>query len=418
MKILLYGLNFSPELTGTGKYTGEMAEWLAMQGHSVDVVTAPPYYPEWRVAPGFSAWRYQRRAMPSTQERVQVLRCPLWVPSKVTGTTRLLHLSSFALSSSLGLIWGLSRKPDLVFVVVPTLLQTPQALILSRLAGVPNWLHVQDFEVDAALGMGMVKVDSGQGGLLRRVVWQIESFCMRRFDRVSSITPAMVKRLQLKGVQAGRLTKLPNWVNLAGIYPISREASMRQELGISDHEVVILYSGNMGEKQGLDLLVDAARRLLDVPSIRFVLAGTGVARARLEKEASSLDNITWLPLQPLEKLNALLGSADIHVLPQRADAADLVMPSKLTGMLASGRAVVGTAALNTQLGEILSKVGVRIEPGDSSGLAHAIKSLANDASARATLGAQGRRYAEETLDKNTILQQFLQHAMALTKGLI
>ncbi|MDE2402308.1 MAG: glycosyltransferase WbuB [Burkholderiales bacterium] len=413
MKVLLYGINFSPELTGTGKYSGEMAEWLARHGHAVDVVTAPPYYPQWRVSEGFSAWKYQRHEMPDTNGQVQILRCPLWVPRKVTGAARLMHLASFAVSSTFGLIWGLARKPDLVFVVVPTLMQTPQAVVLSKLAGAPNWLHVQDFEVDAALDMHMVKGAAESGGLLRRMSWWLESYWMRRFDRVSSITPAMVKRLLVKGVEADRVVELPNWVSLDSVFPISRAESMRHELGIADDQVVVLYSGNMGEKQGLDLLVEAAERLRHEPTIRFVLAGTGAARARLEKAAVSLGNVTWLPLQPIEKLNALLGSADVHVLPQRADAADLVMPSKLTGMLASGRAIVGTAALDTQLGGILSKVGVRVEPGDADGLAQALKALAQDPARREELGQKGRRFAEETLDKNAILRQFLQDATAL-----
>lgn len=413
MKVLLYGINFYPELTGIGKYSGEMAEWLARHGHTVDVVTAPPYYPEWRVSDGFAAWRYQRDEMPETKGQVQILRCPLWVPKRVTGAGRLFHLASFAISSTVGLIWGLARKPDLVFVVVPTLMQAPQAVVLSKLAGTPSWLHVQDFEVDAALDMGMVRGAAEHGGFVRRASWWLESFWMQRFDRVSSIAPAMVNRLLIKGVEADRIIELPNWVSLDGIFPIPRAESMRSELGISDDQVVVLYSGNMGEKQGLDLVVEAAERLRDEPAIRFVLAGTGAARARLEKAAASLGNVTWLPLQPLDKLNALLGSADVHVLPQRADAADLVMPSKLTGMLASGRAIVGTAALGTQLGGVLNKVGVRVEPGDADGLAQALKALAQDPARRDALGQKGRRFAEETLDKNAILRQFLKDAAAL-----
>ncbi|MDO9238271.1 MAG: glycosyltransferase WbuB [Aquabacterium sp.] len=416
MKVLLYGINFHPELTGIGKYSGEMAHWLAQNGHTVDVVTAPPYYPEWQVAKGFSAWKYQRSSMPDTGGQVQVLRCPLWVPGQVTGLSRVLHLASFAFSSTLGLIWGLTRQPDLVLVVIPTLLQTPQALLLSKLAGVPTWLHVQDFEIDAALDMGMVKGAAEHGGVMRRTAWWLETFLMRRFDRVSSISSAMVKRLLIKGVPANRVVDLPNWVSLDGVYPIPRAQSLRQELGITDDQVVVLYAGNMGEKQGLDLVIEAAERLHHVPSIRFVLAGTGAARARLEQVAAHLSNVMWLPLQPIEKLNALLGTADIHVLPQRGDAADLVMPSKLTGMLASGRAIVGTAALDTQLGGVLDKIGVRVEAGDTTALAEAIQALAQDPERREVLGKAGRRFAEDTLDKDAILNQFLRNAAMLQEA--
>lgn len=416
MRILIYGINFHPELTGTGKYTGEMARWLAEAGHEVDVVTAPPYYPQWKVLDGFSAARYQRHALEGSDNRVQIIRCPLWVPSKVNGATRLLHLASFAMSSLVGLGWGFARKPDLVFVVVPTLLQTPQAVLLSKLTGTPCWLHVQDFEVDAALSMGLVKGAKEQGGLLRRAAWAVESFLMQRFDRVSSITPAMVARLHRKGIRPSRSVLLPNWVSLKHIQPLERSATMRGELGIQDNEIVVLYSGNMGEKQGLELVIEAAALLKGEQRIRFLLAGTGSARDRLERQANQPGNITWLPLQPFEKLSALLGSADIHILPQRADAADLVMPSKLTGMLASGRAIVGTAAADTQLGKVLDKVGVRVDPGDAQGVANAISRLADQPATRSQLGSAGRTHAEETLDQEVILKQFLDHVQDLLES--
>lgn len=408
MKILLYGINFHPELTGTGKYSGEMAEWLAQQGHEVDVVTAPPYYPEWKVAANHTAAAFRRESMPGTQGKVQILRCPLWVPAHVTGKTRLLHLASFAASSGFGLWWALLRKPDMAFVVAPTLFQAPMALLWCKLFGVPTWLHIQDFEVDAAMEMGLVKGGGNRGGILRRSVWAIETFVLRRFDRVSSISEAMVGKLFRKGVPAERVTELPNWVSLDGVFPIPKPQTMRAELGIRDDEVVVLYSGNMGEKQGLDLVIEAAEHLKDVRGLRFVLAGQGSARARLEASAQHLRNVMWLPLQPLSKLNALLGSADIHVLPQRADAADLVMPSKLTGMLASGRAIIGTAAADTQLGRVLQQVGVRVDAGNSQALAQAIKTLAADGAQRDALGAAGRVFAEQTLDKHAILSRFMQ----------
>lgn len=407
MKILLYGINFSPELTGTGKYSGEMAEWLAQQGHEVDVVTAPPYYPEWKVAANYTAAAFKRESMPGTQGKVQILRCPLWVPARVTGKTRLLHLATFAASSGLGLLWALLRKPDMAFVVAPTLFQAPMSLFWCKLFGIPTWLHIQDFEVDAALEMGLVKGGSDRGGILRRTVWAIETFVLRRFDRVSSISEAMVGKLLRKGVRAERVTELPNWVSLDGVFPIPKAQSLRSELGIADHDVVVLYSGNMGEKQGLDLVIEAAELLKDQPGLRFVLAGQGSARARLEASAQHLRNVMWLPLQPLNKLNALLGSADIHVLPQRADAADLVMPSKLTGMLASGRAIIGTAASDTQLGRVLHQVGVRVDAGNSQALAQAIMTLATDGAQRDALGAAGRVFAEQTLDKHAILSRFI-----------
>lgn len=126
----------------------------------------------------------------------------------------------------------------------------------------------------------------------------------------------------------------------------------------------------------------------------------------LERECSGLENVRFLDLQPLERLGELLSMADIHLLPQRADAADLVMPSKLTGMLASGRPVVATAIEGTELAKVVAGCGLVVPPATPMLFADAIKRLVNDAGLRAGLGAAGRKYAEDFLDKGAVLSQF------------
>lgn len=411
MKVLIYGINFAPELTGIGKYSGEMAQWLSTRGHAVEVVTAPPYYPAWQRAAGYPAWGYQHEAW-GDGGRVAVTRCPLWVPAQPSAVKRLLHLLSFAMSSAPALWRALGRRPDVVMVVVPTLFSLPAAALAARHFKVPVWLHVQDFEVDAMLGMGMV----GGGGGLSGLAYRFERWCLRQADRASSITPKMVQRLLAKGVAADRARLFPNWVDLGAVFPLPRPNAFRRELGLADDDVLVLYSGNMGEKQGLELVVEAAGLLQHLPHIHFVLAGDGGARARLMSQAQGLARLQWLPLQPLERLNLILNAADIHVLPQRADAADLVMPSKLTGMLASGRATVGTATLDTQLGEVLERCGVRVDPGDAGALAQALEALALDAVRREALGAAGRVYAEEALAQDAILLRMEAELESLTKN--
>ena len=145
----------------------------------------------------------------------------------------------------------------------------------------------------------------------------------------------------------------------------------------------------------------------------FVIGGAGSARERLMAMASDLSNIRWIPLQPLERLNDLLNLADVHLLPQRADAADLVMPSKLTGMLASGRPVIATAEPETQVGRVVGGCGVLVPPGDGAALARAIVDLAADPARRHALGAAARRYAETNLARDAIMSRFETTALAL-----
>lgn len=408
MKILIYGINFAPELTSTGKYSSEMAAWLAATGNEVRVVTAPPYYPEWRITNGFSnTWQTER------WQGVLVSRCPIYVPANPTGLKRLLHLGSFALSSLPVMLTQWQWKPDVVWVVEPALMCAPGAWLTARLSGAKVWLHIQDYEVDAAFDLGLIK-----GAVLRRWVEGAERWLMRRFDRVSTISGRMVERARAKGVALERMVHFPNWVDISGITPLAAPSVYRAELGLAADAVVALYSGNMGNKQGLEILADVARLLLDEPRVQFVFGGNGSGRDDLQARCAGLPNVRFLDLQPLKRLNDWLGLADVHLLPQRADAADLVMPSKLTGMLASGRAVLATALPHTELGRVVTQdaaCGSAVVPENAAAMAQALRELATNPARRAELGASGRRYAERELSQEMILRRFEAQLLALVQ---
>lgn len=398
MRILVYGLNFAPEVTGVGKYTGEMVHWLVGRGHEVHVVTTPPYYPKWRVEPNFSAWRYTKAR---DCDRLAVWRTPLWVPKTPNGLRRVLHLATFTLSSLPVVLWQASWRPQVVIVVVPTLLTAPGALLAARLGGGKSWVHFQDFEVDAAFDLNVLRQ-----GWWQRIANAAERVLLRGFDRISTISEKMLERLPVKGANKDKCILFPNWVDVNAIHPLMEPSPLRKELGIADAEVVALYSGNMGRKQGVEILADVARRLAGEPGITFVFAGAGETRARLEALTADLGNVRWLPLQPVDRLNELLNLADIHLLPQRADAADLVMPSKLTGMLASGRPVVATATEGTQVAEVVAGCGTVVPPGDGAAFSMAILELARNAEMRKAMGVTARQYAQEHLDREITMRRF------------
>ena len=405
MRILIYSINYFPELTGIGKYNAEMAEWLADHGHEVAIITAPPYYPWWQVQSPYRFWAYRSEQI----NKVKVYRCPLWVPRKPTGTKRLLHLFSFALASMPLLLSQLYKRPEVIVVLEPTLFCAPAALGLARLSGTRTWLHVQDFEVDAALGLGLVKAKP-----VGRAAEKFERWLMNCFDRVSTISDSMLERLSTKGVAQEKSILLPNWVDVQDIFPLPAVSIYRAELGIDNDVCVALYSGNMGEKQGLDILIEAATSLQSEARLLFVICGEGVARQRLMQKGGDLHNVRWLPLQPMEKLNELLNLADVHLLPQRADVADLVMPSKLLGMLASGRPILATAHSGTQLAKVVSSCGKVVDPGNAQDVAQGLLELFNAPQLRATLGSAARQ-ASQTWEKTTVLRGFEKQLQDLCK---
>ena len=332
---------------------------------------------------------------------VTITRCPLWVPPQLNGLKRILHLMSFALSALPVVLWQAWRwRPDVVFTVEPPLFCAPAALVGAWLGNARSWLHVQDFEVDAAFELGILRSQRLRGWILAAERW-----LLRRFNRVSTISDRMLERLQYKKVADSRQLLFPNWVGLNRIYPLSSTSPLRAEWGIKESEIVILYSGNIGEKQGLEILFEAARQLQNQTALVFLLCGDGAARLRLERLAQGIANLQFKPLQPAERLNDLLNMADIHVLPQRADAADLVLPSKLTNMLASGRPVVATAKAGTQVADLVGGCGLVVAPGDATALAEALSSLAQSQDRRHTLGKNARSLAEQLWDKERLLSE-------------
>jgi colanic acid biosynthesis glycosyl transferase WcaI len=397
MKILIYSANFAPEPTGIGKYSGEMAEWLVSQGHEVRVIAAPPYYPNWELAEGYKAPIYRRE----TWKGVDVWRAPLWVPRNPGGLKRVLHLLTFGLSSLPVALWQLTWRPEVVLCVAPALVTAPAAFAVARLSGARAWLHIQDFEVDVAFRMGLL-----QGKWPRRIVSWFEQRLLRRFDAVSSISDRMVDRLLAKGVLPGKVRSFPNWVDISQVQPLHRESNYRSELGIAPGTKVVLFSGSLGGKQGLTVIPQAARLLANRKDILFIIGGEGVMKQQLQKESAGLDNVRFLPLQPMHKLGEWLGLADIHMLPQSPEAEDLVLPSKLAGMLASGKPVVATCRPDTELCRVVSTCGLVVEPEDAQALAMAVEKLADAPEDRARLGAVGRRYAEDRLGIQGVLQRF------------
>lgn len=402
MKILVYGINYSPELTGIGKYTGEMVEWMAREGHEVRVITAPPYYPQWKVGERYSSWRYRREEGDAT-----VWRCPLYVPAQPSTLKRLLHLGSFALSSFFPLLAQRRWKPDRIIGVVPTLFCTPGMRLLAKLSGARTLLHIQDYEVDAMLGLGLA--GKGKRGKVARLATAFERSGLHHVDNVSTISRSMMNKAQEKGVAAEKIIFFPNWSEVARFRDVCDDdvRTLRAQLELPLDRKIILYSGNIGEKQGLENVIAAAEQLRELP-LMFAIVGQGGGKARLEKMARErgLKNIKFFPLQPYAALPALLKMGDCHLVVQKRGAADAVLPSKLTNILAVGGNAVITAEAQTELGQLCDSypgIAVCVEPESVDALVSGI----TQALAMPENNTVARDYAERTLDKESVLRQFI-----------
>jgi colanic acid biosynthesis glycosyl transferase WcaI len=397
MNILILGINYAPEMVGIGPYTAGMAQFLAAAGHAVTVVCAKPYYPKWKVEPEYAGGG--KRV--SVEHGVRVVRVPTYVPANPDGKRRLLHHMSFAARAELAMIAETRRsRPDVVIGIAPSLISMIAARDAARRTGAKLWLHIQDFEVEAAFVTGLLK----DGGALGNAARRFENWAIAA-DRVSTISPQMCAKLAEKGVLPERIVEFRNWANIDEITPINGQSKYAKSWSI-DRRYVALYSGNIANKQGIEIVISAARLLKRRTDIMFIICGNGPNRERLDELARGLDNIRFYDLQPREQLSDLLGLASVHLLPQIAGAADLVLPSKLTNMLASGRPIVTTAVPGTGLAIEVEGCGLITPPGDHEAFADAIEKILDDTVLNVKCGIEARKRAISQWGRDAILNNF------------
>ncbi len=407
MKVLLYSINHAPELTGIGKYNGELTEWLTDEGHEVKVITSFPYYPNWKVQSPYNGkwWKKEQRS-----EQETLIRCPLYVPRQPSALKRILHEFSFLLTSSLVLLASLFQKVDVVVcVVTPFHLGLP-ARLFSWLKGVPMVYHIQDLQVDAAGDLEMIKNKS-----LLAAMKSTEKWILNSSDLVSTISEGMVKKIEAKGIQDKKIYLFPNWVDLDFIQPLPESESLKETLGFLPSDRIVLYSGNLGEKQGLDKVIEVARHLKEIDNLYFVIVGEGGVKSKLIQlvEEHQVRNVRFFPLQAYDKLGALLAMADLHLVPQRKAASDLCLPSKLSTIFAAGGCALITADPGSELYKIVHRyqLGILIKPDDPESLREGI--LASLNCDTEVYKANARSYAEQFFNKQRVLRSFEQQLFQL-----
>jgi len=405
LKIVIFGINYYPEPIGIGKYTSEMAAWLKNQDHQVDVITALPHYPAWEIDPDYRKTRFSEEII----DGVKVLRSPIHIPKTkhLTAVNRIQLETSFSLASLrywLPLFFK-RKKYDVVITICPPMQLGIIAWLYNFFCRVPWVFHIQDLQVDAAMQLGIVK-----NSIFIKSLAGIEKFLLKRATRISTITESMSRKITLKGISNERIWILPNWSDNNFVNPLPFNNDFRREYSYDENHILIMYAGNMGEKQGLELVLQAADRLRDHPQLRFIMIGNGSSRDRLTDIAREmrLTNLQFLPIQPPERLPMMLAAANIHLVVQRREAADIVMPSKLTNILAAGRPVIATADPGTALYTILVdyKTGFVIPPDELDAFVGAINRLAKDTALCEKMGNNSRKYAECFFNKDNILFNF------------
>lgn len=401
-RVLVMGINFSPELTGIGKYTGEMADWLADSGYTCTVLTSFPYYPNWKILEPYSGRFYTKEAQRAGQ--LSIYRCPLYVPEEPTGIRRICHEASFLLSAFFMTIYLLFKPAHQhIFCIAPPFHLGFLALLYRFFKGGKIIYHIQDLQIEAARDLRVLKT-----GSVFRPLFAMERFIISHANYISTISPGMLQKVRQKAQR--EVILFPNWVDTQFFYPLlNNRGDIKKSWGFDPTDKIVLYSGSIGEKQGLESLLSIARMMADRQFIKFVICGNGPYKEKLLQLAAEyqLNNFHFIPTQPLNTFNALLNMTDVHLVLQKRNACDLMMPSKLTAIWSAGGLALVTAEPGSTLHTVIKahNMGVVIDCEDEKLLMDTIIDCCLSDYSPANLNA--RRYAEKFLNKNNILQDLM-----------
>jgi len=398
-RVLVIGINCFPELTGIGRYTGEMVNWLSDNNHECSVVTTFPYYPYWKIQKPYKGNFYKKEVLKNGM--LKLYRCPFYVPEKPSGLKRVIHEFSFLLSAFFVILRLLfKKKHDEIICIAPPFHLGFLALFYRFFKGGRLTYHIQDLQIEAARDLKVLKPD-----WIFNVLFAMERFILRHADRVSTISEGMQKKVAAKTKK--EVMFFPNWADTKSFFPLTEREKLKVDWDFSPTDKVVLYSGSVGEKQGLEVLLDIAEDLKEHREIKIVICGTGPYKETLRELSINrkLDNLLFLPLQNNDVFNSFLNMADVHLVLQKADASDLVMPSKLTTILSAGGLPLVTANPGTSLYDVIVKnnMGLVIPPEDYHSLKDAILNCCNGDFDAERINA--RKYAEEYLDRNNILSR-------------
>lgn len=407
MKILVSSVNFAPDHAGIGIYSTDFPVYLAEQGHEVTMVTGFPYYPQWKKR------KEDRRRLFSTEayKGVRVLRGYLYVPQKVSTLKRLLHEASFCFFA--GLNFFRAKKPDAIVIFTPPFFLGFVAVFISKIRRVPLVINIQDLPLDAAMALGMVK-----SSLLSKFMFSLESWIYRQADQVVSISESMLANVWAKGVDQSKTKLVPNWVDVASYSQASAKGAFLGGHPQVRNKLIIAYAGNLGVKQGVDILIHLAKRVEATPDYHFFIIGDGADKPRLLALADGMElkNVTFLPFMGPTEYRQMLTDVDLIFVAQRSGAGNNFFPSKLLGLMAQSKPLLIAADEDSELGRTVISGGFGLVSSydDLDGLVGHLERYAKDDGFRASAGRKGLQ-AVQAFDRNTVLADWVQSIKALVR---
>ena len=409
MNILVLCPHYAPDVAPTGEVMTSIVTELAARGHRLHVITALPWYRQHRVEDGWTgSW-----ARTDEADFGWITRLHPFPTDKANIPARAVAFGGF---TGLSLLAGLRPRfrPDVVLAMSPPLILGVPGWLLARRWRAPFVFNIQDVFPDVAIEVGAIRSPK----VIAAARW-LERFLYRRSDAVTVLSDDLRDNLaaKLAGHRPERVEVIPNFVDTERIQPGERDNAYREEFGLGDR-VVVMYAGNLGFSQSVDVLLDAAAAMRDDPDVVFVVNGGGSARAELVERARGLDNVVFVGMQPKERLPEVLAAADVHTVLLKEGLARSSVPSKLYSVLASGRPCVASVDPGTEVARTLADAdaGVSVGPADTESFTKAVAELVADAAERRRLGDNGRRWVERWLSPAAVAAAYEEVFERLREG--
>ncbi len=396
-RIAVWAINYAPEVTGIAPYNQALCEFLLEKGNAVEMVTSFSYYPSWKK-------RSEDEGLLCRTDRINevpVHRCWHYVPGKVTAWKRIIHEASFVFTSTIRMLT--LRRFDLLIVVSPPLLLGAAAWLISIFKKSPFIFHVQDLQPDAALGLGMVRE-----GMFIKLLYRLERFSYLKASMVSGISAGMVEAFRRKGVPISRIKYFPNGISIPAVSERPARGHFRAAHGFQPNQFLVVYSGNLGIKQDLETVINAAGLLKNI-RIRILISGDGADRPRLVKlaEQNGSRNVVFLPLSREAEYRKMLMDADVCLIPQLKGSGAFFFPSKLLSVLSLGRPVLSVADDKSELARVGLEhgFGINVPPGEPQTLARTLEGLALDPEPLDKMGRAGFAFVQR-FEMRKVLAEF------------
>lgn len=405
LKLLVLCPHFEPDTAPTGVVMTRIVHELAELGHEIHVVTALPWYRKHEVESEWAQTTWRTRTSATAWGSVTRLN-PFAGDDKKNLLRRALGFVGFSIISVVaglraGRTSGDRRRVNAVIAMSPPLTLGLSGWLIAQGRRAPLLFNIQDVFPDAAIETGAIKNSS----VITLARW-LEKISYRAARVVTVLSDDLRENINAKlpAAQSEKVLVISNFVDTKAIQPLGRMTQYRKDLGIDDRPVV-MYAGNVGFSQSLNLLIDAAR---EFPGVAFVVNGSGAARATLELEATDVKNVIFGDHQPSERLAEVLATADIHVVLLKKGLGKVSVPSKTYSIMASGRAIVAAIDLGTEVARLIevAQCGVAVAPDDPIALIEALRKMLDNPSQIRQMGERARVFVEQVASPAAVAQRY------------